>query len=113
MRALMRRNYLLLQTGEAALGLIGPDLLGIAVEPGPDTIVLHFAVTAGTAEVQECLDDITFELQALLVGGPEQSSEIITTIHLGAPDAAWPGHSHALLHLAKPGSEQCGRQVSV
>lgn len=70
-RVLLRRNYLLNQTGQAALGLIGPHLRGIAVEPRPDAIVLHFAITARTAEVEEDLDDIIFELEVFLGGGPE------------------------------------------
>ncbi|KOV13324.1 hypothetical protein ADK60_29975 [Streptomyces sp. XY431] len=47
-RALLRRNYLVLMTGQATLGLIAEDMLGIAVEGRPDTVVLHFAVTART-----------------------------------------------------------------
>ena len=101
-RALLRRNYLLLQTGQAALGLIGPDLLGIAVEPRPDAIVLHFAVAVRTTEVQEDIDDIIGKLDAFLAGGPEQLSQITAQIHIGQPDTTWPGHSHALLHIAKP-----------
>jgi len=104
-RTLLRRNYLLLQTGQAALGLIGPDLLGIAVEPRPNAVVLHFAVAVRTTEVQEAIDDIIGELDAFLAGGPEQHSQIIAQIHIGQPDATWPGRSHALLHLAKPKAE--------
>ncbi|MCX5152206.1 hypothetical protein OHB36_36710 [Streptomyces sp. NBC_00320] len=101
-RDLLRRNYLLLQTGQATLGLIGPNLLGIAVELRPDAIVLHFAIAARTAEVEEDIDDIIFELEVFLGGGPEQHSEITTELHIDQPGATWPGHRHALLHLAKP-----------
>jgi hypothetical protein len=103
-RTLLRRNYLLLQTGQAALGLIGPDMLAIAVEAQPDAIVLHFAVAAHTTEIGEDIDDIAFELEALLVGGPEHLSGITTRIHLGQPDNTWSGGSHALLYRAKPTS---------
>ncbi|MFB8201245.1 SigE family RNA polymerase sigma factor [Kitasatospora purpeofusca] len=41
-RALLRRNYLVLMTGQVTLGLIAEDI-GIAVEGRPDTVVLHFA----------------------------------------------------------------------
>ncbi|MFB8062509.1 hypothetical protein ACFC6U_40900 [Kitasatospora purpeofusca] len=41
-RALLRRNYLVLMTGQATLGLIAEDI-GIAVEGRPDIVVLHFA----------------------------------------------------------------------
>lgn len=101
-RALLRRNYLLIQAGQAALGLIGPDLLGIAIEPRPGAIVLHFAIGVRTPEVQEDLDDIVFELEAFLGGGPEQRSDVTVEIHVGQPDATWSGRPHALLFLAKP-----------
>ncbi|MFC7266733.1 MULTISPECIES: hypothetical protein [Streptomyces] len=101
---LLRRNYLLLQAGQAALGLIGHDVLGIAVEPRPDAVVLHFAVAGRNAEVDEDLDDIAFELEAFLGGGPEQRSEIITEVYVGPPDSTWSGRPHALLYLAKRNS---------
>jgi hypothetical protein len=85
-RALLRRNYVLLQTGQAALGLIGPNLLGIAIELRTDAIVLHFAISTHTAEVDEEIEDIFFELDALLSGGPEDLSELSTQIHVGQPD---------------------------
>ncbi|WP_326790578.1 hypothetical protein [Streptomyces sp. NBC_00151] len=107
-RVLLRRNYLLNQTGQAALGLIGPHLRGIAVEPRPDAIVVHFAITARTAEVEEDLDDIIFELEVFLGGGPEQRSEITAEVHVGRTDATWPGRRHALLYVAKP---EAGREA--
>jgi hypothetical protein len=104
-RALLRRNYLLLQAGQAALGLIGPNLLGIAVEPRTDAVVLHFAIAVHTAEVDGDSEDIFFELDASLSGGPEEHSELKTQIHVGQPDDTWVGRSHALLYLAKPTSQ--------
>jgi len=104
-RALLRRNYLLLHAGQATLGLIGSNLLAIAVEPGPSAIVLHFAIAAHTTEVDEDIEDIFFQLDATLSGGPEEHSELKTQIHVGQPDDTWPGRSHALLYLAKPTSQ--------
>ncbi|MER5728434.1 hypothetical protein ABT084_08840 [Streptomyces sp. NPDC002138] len=100
-RDLLRRNYLLIQTGQASLGLIGPDVLGIAVEPRPEEIVLHFAIAARTAEVEEDLEDIAFELEVFLAGGPEQRSKITTELHVGHPHAAWFSPRYAVLYLAK------------
>ncbi|MFB6783406.1 hypothetical protein ACFCX0_40315 [Streptomyces sp. NPDC056352] len=104
-RDLLRRNYLLLQTGQASLGLIGPDVLGIAVEPRQDEIVLHFAIAAHTAEVEEDLDDIVFELRAFLGGGPEQHLTITTELHVGHPHATWFSPRYAVLYLAKTKAE--------
>ncbi|WP_370353409.1 hypothetical protein [Catenulispora sp. EB89] len=100
-RTLLRRNYLLLMTGQAALGLIGPDILGIAVEPRPDAVGLHFAVADRTPEVEEDTQHITDDLEVFLGGGPDQRSRILTQIHVGRPDTAWPGRAHALLYIAK------------
>ena len=104
-RALLRRNYLLLQAGQATLGSIGANLLGIAVEPRTDAVVLHFAIAAHTTEVDEDIEDIFLELDALLSGGPEEHSTLKTQIHVGQPDDTWAGRSHALLYLAKPTSQ--------
>ncbi|WP_345190851.1 hypothetical protein [Streptomyces lavendulae] len=100
-RDLLRRNYLLIQTLQASLGLIGPDVLAIAVEPRPEEIVLHFAVAALTAEVEEDLEDIVFELTVFLAGGPEQRSNITTELHVGDPHAKWFSSRYAVLYRAK------------
>ncbi len=99
---LARRNYLLLQLGQAALGSIGPDILGLAVEPRCDAIVIHAALARQTPDVADDLQDIRDDLDAFLNGGPEANLLISTQIHVGPPDADWPGRTHALLYLAKP-----------
>ncbi|MGW3828897.1 hypothetical protein ACWEAF_43535 [Streptomyces sp. NPDC005071] len=101
-RALLRRNYLLLMTGQAALGLIGSDLLGLAVEPRQGEVVIHAAIRRETPEVLEELDDIAGDLDAFLQGGPEAESAITQRVHIGLPNATtWPGFTHALLYIAK------------
>jgi hypothetical protein len=105
-RVLLRRNYLLLQTGQAALGLISADMLTLAVEPRPDALVIHVAVSRETPELTEDLDDIVADLEAFLAGGPDQNSAITTRVHLGPPDATWPGSTQALLYVAKPTNNQ-------
>ncbi|MFC5188126.1 hypothetical protein [Actinomadura harenae] len=104
-RALLRRNYLLLMTGQAALGLIGPDILAIAVEPRPDEVVLHIAASTDNDALQEDLKDIVGDLDAFLASGPERLTPISTQIHVGSADTSWSGRSHALLYLAKPEPE--------
>ena len=105
-RVLLRRNYLLLQTAQAALGLISADMLALAVEPRPDALVIHVAVSRETPELTEDLDDIVADLEAFLAGGPDQNSAITTRVHLGPPDATWPGSTQALLYVAKPANDQ-------
>jgi hypothetical protein len=105
-RALLRRNYLLLQTGQAALGLISADMLALAVEPLPAAVVIHAAVRRKTPELAEDLNDIVAEPEAFLSGGPDQNSTITTQVHLGPPDATWPGSAQTLLYVAKPTDDQ-------
>ncbi|MCX5409911.1 hypothetical protein OHA37_39490 [Streptomyces sp. NBC_00335] len=100
-RDLLRRNYLLIQTLQASLGLIGPDVLAIAVEPRPEEVVLHFAVAELTAEVEEDVEDIVFELTVFLAGGPEQRSKITTELHVGDPHATWHSRRYAMLYRTK------------
>lgn len=101
-RALLRRNYLLLMTGQAASRLIGPDLLGLAVEPRQGEVVIHAAIRRETPEVLEELDDIAGDLDGFLQGGLEAKSAITRRVHIGPPDATtWPGFAHALLCIAK------------
>lgn len=104
-RALLRRNYLLLMAGQAALGLIGPDILGIAVEPRLDEVVFHVAASSDSDALHEDLQDIADDLDGLLAGGPEQLTRISVQIHIGPADTSWPGRPHALLYLAKPETE--------
>lgn len=104
--ALLRRNYLLLQTGQAALGLIGPDVLGIAVEPRHDEVILHIAAASRTEALDEDLADMTGDLDAYLSDGPEHLTRISVQVHVGTADDTWPGRAHALLFLVKPTPDQ-------
>jgi hypothetical protein len=67
--------------------------------------VIHAAAIRDTSALAEDLTDIVSELEAYLAGGPEQHSLITTQIHVGRPDATWPGYAHALLYIAKPADE--------
>ena len=87
-RTLLRRNYPLLMTGQAALGLISEDINGLAVEPRPDAVVIHAAVKRETPQLVEDLDDIASELGVFLAGGPEEHSLITTQLHTGSADSS-------------------------
>ncbi|MFD6156533.1 hypothetical protein ACFWF7_18345 [Nocardia sp. NPDC060256] len=100
--ALLRRNYLLLAVSQAALGLLGREVVGMAVEPRPGEVVIHVAVTRETSALAEDLVEIVGDLEAFLSGGPEQGSVITTQVHLGWPDAVWHTGSYAPFYIAKP-----------
>jgi hypothetical protein len=103
-RALLRRDQLLLRTCQAALGRVGGDVLGLSVEPRPGEVVIHAAVARETPEVAEDLCDIASELELLLMGGPDDRSDITVQVHVGPPcPTDWPGYGHAVIHLAKTG----------
>ena len=88
-------------TGQAAVGLIGPEIRGIAIETSPDEVVLHIAATSDTEALREDSKDITDDLDAYLASGPEHLTSISTHIHVGQADNSWPGRAHDLLYLAK------------
>lgn len=99
-KALLRRNFLLLMTGQAALGLIGPGILGIAVEPRAQAVVIHVAALQDTAELAADIAEIVAELEAYLYGGPEGDSIVSSALSIGPPDSNWLGQ-HAPLYIAK------------
>ncbi|SFK90094.1 hypothetical protein SAMN05192584_11019 [Streptomyces pini] len=101
-RALLRRDQLLLRTCQAALGRVGGDVLGLSVEPRPGEVVVHAAVARETPEAVQNLQEIVSELKMLLMGSPEGRSDITTEVHIGSPcPALWPGYGHALVYVAK------------
>lgn len=97
MSSLDRENMLVLQAVQASLGLVSLDVLGVSVEAGPGQVVLHFAVKRETEGVNEDVDDIIFELDALLEG----SERLESRVYLGAPHENWPGRIWRLIYLAK------------
>ncbi|GAA3654483.1 hypothetical protein GCM10023079_49490 [Streptomyces chitinivorans] len=101
-QALLRRDQLLLRTCRAALGRVGGDVLGLSVEPRPGEVVIHAAVSRETPEAAQNLQEIVSELKMLLMGSPEDQSDITTEVHIGPPcPAVWPGYGHALVYVAK------------
>jgi hypothetical protein len=90
-------NGLVLDALQASLGLVSPGMKAIAVLLDVDRIVLHFAVSERSPDIDEDIDDIAFELDALREG----SIAIVTEVHVGVPDASWSGRAGRLVYLAK------------
>jgi hypothetical protein len=93
---LERENGLVLDAMQASLGLISAKIYAISVARGVEVIVMHFAVAELSVDVEEDVDDILFELDALR-GGTEK---IEASVHVGFPDGAWSGRSGRLFYLA-------------
>ncbi len=94
---LERENELVLDALQASLGLISTSMRAVSVQLGSDKIILHFAVHEQNSDVDEDIDDMLFELDALRGG----ATRIEASVHVGAPNGAWPGRVGRLLYLAK------------
>lgn len=94
---LERENRLVLDVVQAALGLISREVRAISVELDANRIILHVAVYEHSAQVEEDVEDLLFELDALQNG----SIAIKSSIFVGAPNADWPGNSGRRVYAAK------------
>jgi hypothetical protein len=79
------------------LGLISRDVRAISVCTEPDRIVLHVAVHERIPQVEEDVDDLVSELNAL----QGKAVEIEASIHVGEPGATWPGSLGRRVYVAK------------
>ncbi|WP_307831078.1 hypothetical protein [Nucisporomicrobium flavum] len=97
MSLLEEENRLVLDVVQAALGLISPQIRALSVALDSGRVVLYVAVSERNAEVDEDIDDLLFELEALQDG----PIVIESSIFVGRPDAHWPGSSGRRVYLAK------------
>jgi hypothetical protein len=95
--SLTRENRVVLDAVQAALGLISREMRAISVCTEPGRIVLHVAVREWTPQVEEDVDDLIYELDAL----QDRSVEIKASVHVGEPSATWPGSLGRRVHVAK------------
>ncbi|WP_409463235.1 hypothetical protein [Amycolatopsis sp. GA6-003] len=98
MQSLDRENVLVLQVVQAAIGLISAKMQAISVQMDDENVIVHFAVRQLTSEIQEDIDDIMSELDALLPG--RIKSEAL--IHVGDPDSSWIGRDYRKVYMEKP-----------
>ncbi|MDG4787111.1 hypothetical protein O7626_14430 [Micromonospora sp. WMMD1102] len=90
-------NEVVLDALQASLGLISEYVRAVSVQIHEDKITLHFAVHEQNAGVDEDIDEMIFELDALRDG----SVRIEASVYVGIPDGAWPGRGGRLLFLSK------------
>jgi hypothetical protein len=69
----------------AAVGLIGPGIRAMGCVLHPGEVELHFALISPTTEDLEDIEDIVFELDALLEG----HTMIRTVLHQGEQKLDW------------------------
>jgi hypothetical protein len=94
-------NRLVLDVVQAALGLISPEMRAISVKRDSNRIILYVAVRERNAQVDEDIEDLLFELEAL----QDSPIAIEASVFVGAPNADWPGISGRRVYVAKePGN---------
>ena len=94
---LERENRLVLDVVQAALGLISREMRAISVKRDSNRIDLYVAVHERNAQVDEDVEDLVFELEALQDG----PIAIEASVFVGAPNADWPGSSGRRVYVAK------------
>ncbi|MFG1610866.1 hypothetical protein [Actinoplanes sp. NPDC049265] len=87
----------MLDVVQAALGLISHEVRAISVRAESERITLYVAVRERSAQVEEDVDDLVFELSAL----QDRLTEIDASIHVGEPGNSWPGQHGRPVYLAK------------
>ncbi|TCB94442.1 hypothetical protein E0H26_21200 [Micromonospora zingiberis] len=103
---LERENRLVLDVVQAALGLISRVMRAISVDLDSNRIILHVAVHEHSAQVDEDIEDLVFELEALQDG----SIAIESIIFVGAPSAGWPGNTGRRVYVAKEPENRGGEK---
>lgn len=94
---LERENALVLDTVQAALGLISVPMRAISVQVTPERVILHFALRERNADVDEDIVDVLADLEALQDGPMRMEA----TVHVGAPDSSWAGRAGRFVYWAK------------
>lgn len=102
--ALAWENMAVLMTLQASQGLIGPDVAGMSVQVTNDEITIHVCLRAYTEAAVEDMDDLVFELEALLAGVVIPMPQVTVVPYVGPHDARWPGYGHRRIFTAHDGA---------
>lgn len=98
MGSLERENVLVLQTVQALIGLISSNMQAISIQLEDERVIVHFAVRRITSELEEDIDDIIFELDALIPGWMTAEAQV----YVGKPDSNWIGRNFRKVYMEKP-----------
>ncbi|MEV6844711.1 hypothetical protein [Actinoplanes sp. NPDC051411] len=82
---------------QAALGLVSQEMRAISFQLNADRVDLYIAVRERGQHVDEDVEDLVFELEALQDG----PVDIEPHIFVGSPGPDWPGNSGRRVYLAK------------
>jgi len=93
-------NYVVGQAVQASLGLIGPDVLGIAVEIQKSGVTFHVALFRHTTQADEDIEDMVFEFDALTAGVVEGGIPWRVTVTVDGLRPQWDGNELRPIFLA-------------
>ena len=96
--ALEWENHVVQMVGQALLGLVSPEMRGVAVEIDGETVTVHFASTQLDGERQEDIDEVVAEVEGYL--WPD-TQDVRSRTFCGSSGPGWAGRQHRLVYLAK------------
>lgn len=95
---LQRENFVVLLTVQALLGLISKDVNAVAVQVSDDRVTLRFWVNKHSAEIDEDINDVIFELEALFT---QENPSLESEVYVGSPDPDWPKWAGRMVYWSK------------
>lgn len=93
------QNQVLLEALQASQGLIGPSVLGLAIEAGYDLVVLHACVSFEHAEDLEDLKELAADLSDALESYTSPAPAVELRVQVGETDQSWSGYQQRRLYL--------------
>jgi hypothetical protein len=84
-------SYVVEQAVRASLGLIGPDVLGLAVEARKDGVTFHVALFRRSKRADDDIEDMVFEFDALTAGDMKGGIPWNVAITVGSFSPQWDG----------------------
>jgi hypothetical protein len=93
-------GYVVEQAVGASLGLIGPDVLGLAVEVRKDGVIFHVALFRRSKRADDDIEDMVFEFDALTAGDMEGGIPWSVAITVGGLSPRWDGGQLRPISLA-------------
>ena len=85
-------NLVVLYITQAMLGLTSPPINAVAVEVTPERLVVHFALAELDGEIEDDIETMLGDLDALLYNEDlPKDWKIESRAHVGPADEQWPG----------------------
>jgi hypothetical protein len=106
---LVWQNDALMAALQASQGLIGPEVVAMSVEATTRSIVLHVCLRELNELVEDDLDELLGDLEALTGGYVEPSIDLGIATFVGDSVPEWPGYSHPRLSMMSVRAREADR----